>query len=113
MSHIWNKANGMTESWHRVGQRSDVSVDEPMGVTVGDQEIGIYLVGETLHAIENVCPHAFALLSDGFVDGEEVECPLHEAVFHIPTGRCLKEPADRDLKKFEVKTDGEDILVKL
>ena len=103
----------MTGNWHHVGQISDVSEDEPLGVTVGDQEIGIYLVNDTLFAIENICPHAFALLSDGFVDGEEVECPLHEAVFHIPTGRCLKEPADRDLKKYEVKTEGEGILVKL
>ena len=64
-------------------------------------------------ALENVCPHAYALLTQGFVDGDTVECPLHEAVFHIPTGKCLKEPGGRDLKMYSVRLAGEEIQIKV
>ena len=76
-------------------------------------EIGIYKVGDEVYALENVCPHAYALLTQGFVDGDTVECPLHEAVFHIPTGKCMKEPGGRDLKVYAVRLAGEEIQIKV
>jgi 3-phenylpropionate/trans-cinnamate dioxygenase ferredoxin subunit len=103
----------MTEHWHDVGAEDAVVEDEALGVKIGDIEIGVYRINGTLYAIEDVCPHAYALLSQGFIDGEEIECPLHEAVFHIPSGRCLKEPADRDLKTYEVKTENGRVLVRV
>lgn len=42
--------------------------------------------------MEDICPHANALLSQGFMDGETIECPLHGALFDIRTGQCLREP---------------------
>ncbi len=37
-------------------------------------------VDENYFAIENVCPHAYALLTEGFIEDQTVECPLHEAI---------------------------------
>ena len=56
---------------------------------------------------------AAALLSQGFVDGDEVECPLHGAKFHIPTGKCTKEPGGRDLACFAVRSEGGRLFVKI
>ncbi|MGH8801178.1 MAG: Rieske (2Fe-2S) protein [Casimicrobiaceae bacterium] len=89
--------------WHTVGRSEDVREDEPLSVRIGDKEIGIYRVGGTLHAIEDVCPHAYALLTQGFVDGENIECSLHGAVFSIRSGKCLKEPGGRDLSTYQVR----------
>lgn len=99
--------------WHDVGAPSDVAEEEPLAVKVEGQEIGIYRIGDTLHAIEDICPHAYALLSQGFVEGEEVECPLHGALFHIPSGKCLAEPADRDLKTFPAREENGRIMIEL
>lgn len=101
----------MANSWHPVGNVDDVAEDAPLAATAAGAEIGIYLVDGTLYAIENVCPHAFALLTDGYVEGGEVECPLHQAVFRISTGKCLREPADRDLATYPVKVEDGAILV--
>lgn len=90
-------------TWHPVGRADEVSEDEPLSVKVGDKEIGIFRVNGALHAIEDVCPHAYALLSQGFVDGENVECSLHGAIFNIPSGKCLKEPGGRDLATYRVR----------
>jgi 3-phenylpropionate/trans-cinnamate dioxygenase ferredoxin subunit len=103
----------MSEEWRCAGSASDLSEDAPLEFAFGGTEIGIYKVGDQIHALENVCPHAYALLTQGFVDGDTVECPLHEAVFHIPTGKCLKEPGGRDLKVYAVRLAGEEIQIKV
>jgi len=102
----------MTDRWEKVGLLADMDEDEPLAVKLGGKEIGVYIVDGQVHAIEDVCPHAYTLLSQGFVDGEEIECPLHGAIFHIPTGKCLAEPAERDLETYDVRVENGEIFVK-
>lgn len=99
--------------WHDVGAADEVAEEEPISVKVADQEIGVYRVGEKLYAMEDICPHAYALLSMGFVEGEEVECPLHGALFHIPSGKCLAEPGERDLATFPVREENGRIMIEV
>ncbi|PCI53968.1 MAG: Rieske (2Fe-2S) protein [Alphaproteobacteria bacterium] len=102
----------MSTVWHKAALVSDLAEDEPLTLKLAGKEVGLFQLDEEYYAIEDVCPHAYALLSQGFADGEEIECPLHNAVFHIKTGKCIKEPG-RDLITFDVKVDGEQISVKL
>jgi NAD(P)H-dependent nitrite reductase small subunit len=99
--------------WLRVAASADVKEGEAIAVNVGDVQIALCRVDGTIYAFENVCPHAYALLSDGFIEGNEIECPLHAARFEISTGQCLAPPADRDLMTYAVKVEGEDVLVEV
>lgn len=99
--------------WRDVGAADEITEEMPLSATVGGRPVGVYLVAGSYYALEDVCPHADALLSQGFVEGEEIECPLHGARFHIPSGRCTREPGGRDLACFEAKREGERVLVRL
>lgn len=90
-------------SWMSVCNVSQVQEDFPFSGKVEGREIGVYLVEGDYYALEDVCPHAYALLSQGFVEDGKVECPLHEAVFDIKSGRCLREPGERDLQRFPLR----------
>lgn len=103
----------MVEQWRCAGHVAQLSEDSPVEFKLDGVDVGIFKVGEQVYALENVCPHAYALLTQGFIDGETVECPLHEAVFHIPSGKCLKEPGGRDLKTYAVRLAGEEIQIKV
>ncbi len=103
----------MSAMWHAVAATADVTEDQPLGVKIADKEIGLYKVGGEVYAIEDVCPHAYALLSSGCVDGDTVECPLHQACFHIPTGKCTHPPAERDLVVYPVRIDGNRVFVQI
>jgi 3-phenylpropionate/trans-cinnamate dioxygenase ferredoxin subunit len=98
-------------AWRQIITRDKVSPDAPFAFQVEEREFAIFQVGDSYHALDNICPHAFALMSEGFVEGDKVECPLHGAVFHIPTGLCLAPPADSDLKSYPVRVEGDQILV--
>lgn len=101
----------MAKNWQAAGSVADVTEDTPLAARLAGKEIGVYRCKGSYYALEDICPHAFAILSQGFVEGEEIECPLHGARFHIPTGKCTQEPADRDLKRYAVKVEGEKIYV--
>ncbi|MCK1513180.1 non-heme iron oxygenase ferredoxin subunit [Bradyrhizobium sp. 190] len=100
-------------AWQRVTTCDKVSPSTPFAFTIGERNLAIFQVDQSYYALDNICPHAFALMSDGFVEGEEVECPLHGAIFHIPTGRCLAPPADADLKSYPVRVEDEHIFVEV
>ena len=61
----------------RVGNRADLEEGAMKGIELGDLQIAVYNVDGEFYATDNICTHAFALLSDGFLDGDVVECPLH------------------------------------
>ncbi len=98
-------------NWVAVCQIDDVNEDEPKAVDIGETKIGIFKIENQIYAIENVCPHAYALLSEGFVEGETVECPLHEAIFNVTTGALESGPGCRDLCTYPVKVEGSSILI--
>lgn len=90
-------------AWHVVAATDDVAPGEAKQVCVGAQVIAIYNIEGTFYATSDTCTHEEASLCDGYIDGDTIECPLHQAVFHIPTGKVLQEPATIDLRVFPIR----------
>jgi nitrite reductase/ring-hydroxylating ferredoxin subunit len=99
--------------WVRVAGRGDLESGEVIGIEAGGRSVAIYDCDGALYATDNICTHAYACLSDGWLDGNTIECPLHAARFDIRTGQVLDPPATEDLKTYPVRLVGDDIEVKL
>ena len=100
-------------TWHKVALASQITEDDPIPVQVGETHIGLYRVDGEIRALCNICSHEFAELTDGFVDGNLVECPLHQAQFDIRTGKAMSEPAEDDVPVYPVRLEGDDVYVGL
>ena len=100
-----------TLEWHSVAKIGDMRKDEPKPVRIGDRVNALYHINGKIYATNDVCTHEFAMLSEGFIEGEEIECPLHQARFHIPTGQVRAAPATEDIPTFPVRVEGEDIMI--
>lgn len=100
-------------SWISVCQQDDITEDEPKAIEVEGKKIGVFFIDDNYFAIENVCPHAFALLTEGFIEDQTVECPLHEAIFDIQTGELKSGPGCRDLCTYPVRVEGQDVQIQL
>jgi 3-phenylpropionate/trans-cinnamate dioxygenase ferredoxin component len=98
--------------WVRVAAAAALADDAALPAKLGDVPIALYRLGGTVYAIDDVCTHEFALLSQGFIEGGAIECPLHQACFDIATGRCLSGPATVDLRKYEVRIEGDEVFVR-
>lgn len=101
-----------TSDWQRVAALSELRENEPRSANLGKDPIALYSLDGVVYAIGDVCTHEFALLSSGFVEGEVIECPLHQATFDIRTGRCLSPPATEDLPTYDVRIDGDAVYVR-
>ena len=100
--------SGDDAGWVRAAARSDLAEGEVIGVEVAGHSIALYDADGNVFATDNICTHAYACLSDGWLDGEVIECPLHAARFDIRSGKVLDPPATEDLKTYPVRiVDGE------
>ena len=61
--------------------------------------------------VQATCTHACGSLSDGSIEGDEIECPLHGGHFNIRAGEATYPPAARNLAACKVRVEGDDILI--
>jgi nitrite reductase/ring-hydroxylating ferredoxin subunit len=100
-----------SSGWHRVASLSQLREGEAFPTKIGDVQIALYTLKGQIHAIDDICTHEYAHLSQGFVEGGIIECPLHQATFDIATGKCLTAPATVDLNRYAVRVEGNEIFV--
>ncbi|WP_017555993.1 bifunctional 3-phenylpropionate/cinnamic acid dioxygenase ferredoxin subunit [Nocardiopsis baichengensis] len=84
-----------------VGELSDLPPGESARVQ-GEVAIAVFNVDGELYAIDDTCTHQDASLSDGWLEGCAVECPLHAACFDLRTGRPSGPPAKKPVRTHEV-----------
>lgn len=100
-------------NWIKIAQVGQVDEDESLAVEVDGKQLALHHTEGEYFVTDNVCTHQYALLSDGYIEDGCVECPLHQAQFDLRTGKAMCAPATVDIQTYEVKTEGEDILVAL
>lgn len=114
MSTIGTASGTGTERWIRVASLAELPPGEMLAVAVDDHEVALYRLGEDeVRATANVCTHALAYLTDGWLEDGEIECPLHGGRFDVRSGRGLCAPIESDLRVYPVRIEGEDILIGL
>jgi len=101
----------MSEEWITVASLADVPEGQMLAVEVAGEAVCLYNLGGTVYATQNVCTHAEASLAEGYIDGDCIECPLHQALFDIRTGKAKSAPATEDLRVYPVRVEGDAILV--
>jgi nitrite reductase/ring-hydroxylating ferredoxin subunit len=105
-SSIGRKAgmqDGSVPQWHEVAAEAEIEVADAKRIRIGEKWIAVFNVNGTFYATSDICTHAHAHLSDGYIDGETVECPLHQGLFHIPSGKALAAPVTTDLRTYPVR----------
>ena len=99
--------------WVRAASRTELPPGEVIGVEIVGRSIALYDVDGDVFATDNICTHAYARLSDGWLDGDLIECPLHAARFDVRSGKVFDPPATEDLKTYPVRLVDDEIEVKL
>lgn len=103
----------MAENWIDVAARDDIPEDDVTAAMAGSVELALYGVNGSVFATDNICTHGHARLCDGFLDGHEIECPLHQGKFDIRDGRPTCEPVTEALRSYSVKIEGNRVYVDL
>ena len=86
-----------------VGALSDLPNGERLFVEIDDLAIVVFNIGGELYAIGDVCSHDDGPVGDGVLDGYEVTCPRHGAIFDVRSGKVLALPAVVDIPAYPVR----------
>lgn len=100
-------------SWTDVCAADDLFDGASIAVVVDDREIALHTIDGVPYATDNACTHGAARLCEGFLDGFEIECPLHQGKFDVRSGAPTCAPADVVLRAYPVRIDGSRVFVQL
>jgi 3-phenylpropionate/trans-cinnamate dioxygenase ferredoxin subunit len=93
----------------------DVEADSARRVDVAGLRVAVVHIGDDWYAIADRCSHADESLSEGDVWAEEreLECPKHGSTFSLLTGEPQTLPATRPVPVFDVRVEGDDVMLVL
>ncbi|MCM3761698.1 nitrite reductase small subunit NirD [Alkalihalobacillus oceani] len=97
----------------KVARLDELTIGLGKKVEIAGEEIALFKQeDQSVHAIQNRCPHKGGPLSEGIVSGEHVFCPLHDWKVNVRDG-IVQAPDEGCVKRYEVEIAGEDIYIKL
>jgi len=93
----------------RLCSSEDVAPSSVIAIDIeGFDPLAVYRLADgTVYVTDDLCTHGAASLADGFIEGDEIECPLHAGRFCIRNGEPTEEPCEEPLRTYEaVERDG-------
>ena len=87
--------NIQSDNWIFVSEENDVEVEDILRL---DHENKTYCIYR---------------LEDGLVMDDEIECPMHQGIFNIKTGKAISPPVCEDLKTYSVKVEEGKIYIQI
>jgi ferredoxin-NADP reductase/nitrite reductase/ring-hydroxylating ferredoxin subunit len=102
----------LSEEFVKVADTKDIQPSQMKEVIVNGQNICLVNLEGKYYAIGSICTHEGGPLADGTLEGYEVECPWHNSRFDVRTGEVTNPPASEPEPAYEVKVDGNSILIK-
>jgi naphthalene 1,2-dioxygenase system ferredoxin subunit len=96
-------------TWTRVASLADFAASDAIEVAAGERRIALFLVAGEVFATAARCTHGDATLCDGFLEGHEIECPLHQGRFDVRTGTPTGPPADTALATYPARLAGDQV----
>jgi nitrite reductase/ring-hydroxylating ferredoxin subunit len=102
----------MSDGFVPVAKTGDVPPGGMIRVAIDREPIMLAHIDGRFYAMRDVCGHRNAPLSRGKLDGHIVECPLHFAQFDVRTGKLIDGPISADVPIYEVRVEGDTVLIK-
>jgi len=90
---------------------ADVAPGNAIKVEAGDLTLAVYNVDGEFFVTDDACTHGPGSLSEGYIDGDVVECNFHNGQFNIKTGEVVAPPCMIPVKTYRVVVDGERVMI--
>lgn len=100
----WVRVCGADEVFEGMGVRYELEGHEPLAV---------FNVEGKFHVTADTCSHGNASLADGWLEGDQIECPFHQGRFCVRTGQALTMPAESAIRVYPSKLEDGQVFVSL
>jgi nitrite reductase/ring-hydroxylating ferredoxin subunit len=117
LDHGADNTGGESESQRSGGtlrvlcKASEVAADQPIKAELDGFAYAVFRLGESYFITADLCTHGPGCLSEGYIEGEEVECPFHQGRFHIPSGKPTLSPCTEAIRTWTAHLIDGDICI--
>lgn len=91
--------------WLPLARVEDVAEGRVLVFPVGDHDIALCNVEGQFYAVDDVCTHDGGALDQGYLEGNEIECPRHGARFDVRNGAVTQMPAFQAIETHAVRVE--------
>jgi nitrite reductase/ring-hydroxylating ferredoxin subunit len=90
---------------------ADVAPGNAIKVEAGDLTLAVYNVEGEFFVTDDACTHGPGSLSEGYIDGDVVECNFHNGQFNIKTGEVVAPPCMIPVKTYRVVLENGRVMI--
>ncbi|MEP3846700.1 MAG: Rieske 2Fe-2S domain-containing protein [Paracoccaceae bacterium] len=91
------------KAWQDLISVDDLMKGDATPVQFGSRELAVFDTVNGITVSMARCTHGAANLCDGYFDGKNIECPLHQGLFDATSGQALAAPARVTLRMLDVR----------
>ena len=103
----------MSDEWKLVCKVEDIEMEDLIRFDYEDKTFCVYRLEDGFYATDGICTHEDVHLEEGLVMDSEIECPMHQGIFDIKSGKAISPPACDDLKTYPVKVENEEVYINI
>lgn len=101
------------KDWLFVCESEKIEIEDIIRFDHKDKTYCIYYIEDGWYATDGMCTHEAVHLEEGLVMDDEIECPMHQGIFNIKSGKAISPPACEDLKTYPVKVIDKKVYIQI
>jgi nitrite reductase/ring-hydroxylating ferredoxin subunit len=102
----------MTENGRiQVCATGDVAEGEALKVETEGLTLAVFNVEGDFYVTDDHCTHGPGSLSEGFLEGHEIECDFHQGCFDVRTGEGTSPPPMVPVKSYKVVVEDDQVMI--
>ena len=91
----------------------DVPVGEVRRIDAAGLTLAVYNIDGDFYTTDDHCTHGPGSLSEGFVEGDVIECNFHQGKFNIRTGEVVAPPCMIPVKTYKTVVENGRVYVEV
>jgi nitrite reductase/ring-hydroxylating ferredoxin subunit len=91
----------------------DVAEGTALRVETADLTLAVFNIEGAFYVTDDTCTHGPGSLSEGYIDGDVVECNFHNGQFDIKTGEVVSPPCMIPVKTYPAKVEGGKVVIEV
>ena len=90
---------------------ADIAPGNALKVETGDLVLAVFNVDGEYYVMDDLCTHGPGSLSEGYIEGDVVECNFHNGQFNIKTGEVVAPPCMVPMKTYKTVIENGRVII--
>ena len=90
---------------------AEVAPGTALKVETGELALAVFNIGGEFFVTDDMCTHGPGSLSEGYIEGDVVECNFHNGQFDIKTGEIVSPPCMIPVKTYPASVEGGAVFI--